>query len=59
MSIRPYGHHLCRFQIIYVLWQWGYHDRVIRGLDELKSIIRYISENPMRWSQKMNDDSLL
>jgi putative transposase len=41
------------------LWQRGYHDRVIRDLDELKRIIRYISENPMRWSQKMDEDSLL
>jgi REP element-mobilizing transposase RayT len=41
------------------LWQRGYHDRVIRDLDELKRIIRYISENPMRWSQKMDEHSLL
>ena len=41
------------------MWQRGYHDRVIRDLDELKQIIRYLSENPMRWSHKMNEDSLL
>ena len=41
------------------LWQRGYYDRVIRDDDELKRIIRYISENPMRWSQKINEDSLL
>ncbi len=54
--------HLCKLKMKsdpFQFWQRGYHDRVIRDLDEFKRIIRYISENPMRWSQKMDEDSLL
>jgi REP element-mobilizing transposase RayT len=40
-------------------WQRGYYDRVIRDRDELNRIIAYITQNPTKWSYKMDDDSLL
>ena len=30
------------------VWQRGYHDRIVRGLDELDRIQQYIRENPSR-----------
>jgi REP element-mobilizing transposase RayT len=34
-----------------VIWQRNYYEHVIRGEEELYRIRRYISENPLRWSQ--------
>jgi hypothetical protein len=31
------------------LWQRGYHDRIIRGKDELNHIRNYIMRNPEDW----------
>jgi REP element-mobilizing transposase RayT len=31
-------------------WQRGYYDRIIRNRDELDSIRKYISENPIKWT---------
>ena len=30
-------------------WQRGYYDRIIRNRDELASIRKYITENPLNW----------
>ena len=31
------------------IWQRGFHDHVIRGLEDYQEILKYIYENPMRW----------
>ncbi len=54
--------HPCKLQMIsgpIKFWQRGYYDRVIRNQDELKRIVHYIFQNPIKWSQKMNENSLL
>ena len=33
------------------IWQRSFHDRVIRGDEELTAIRRYTIENPLRWAQ--------
>lgn len=32
------------------IWQRSFHDRVIRGDEELTAIRQYIIENPLRWA---------
>ncbi len=31
------------------IWQRGFHDHVIRGRKDYEEIVKYISENPVRW----------
>jgi putative transposase len=31
-----------------VLWQGGYHERVLRNVDEVPGVIDYIAQNPVR-----------
>ncbi len=33
------------------LWQRGYHDRVVRDMEELAAIDEYIRLNPVQWTQ--------
>ena len=38
------------------IWQRGFFDHVIRGRDDYEEIVKYISENPMRWHcDELND----
>ena len=42
------------------VWQRGYYERIIRDEGELRSIRRYIQENPLRWAEdRDNLDGLL
>ena len=34
-----------------VLWQRGYHDRIIRNQTEYQKIWKYIDENPAKWAE--------
>jgi REP element-mobilizing transposase RayT len=40
----------------YFAWQKNYYDRVIRNNNELNRIIKYISENPLKWENDKNND---
>lgn len=33
-----------------IVWQRGFHDRIIRTRRELHAVRRYVGENPMRWA---------
>ena len=32
------------------VWQRSFHDRIIRGDDELRALRRYVAENPLKWA---------
>lgn len=34
------------------LWEKGFHDRILYGKDQLKNMIRYVKENPLRLATK-------
>ncbi|HEU0164747.1 MAG TPA: transposase [Thermomicrobiales bacterium] len=38
------------------LWQFRYHDHIIRDTDDLASHRRYIESNPLRWAERMATD---
>jgi len=34
------------------LWQRGYHEHVVRKIEDLNAVREYILNNPLRWDQK-------
>ena len=37
------------------LWEWGYHDRILRGKGQLDTMFRYLRDNPRRlWVKRHN-----
>ena len=39
------------------IWEWGYHDRILRGKRQLNTMFKYLRDNPRRlWVKRNNPD---
>ncbi len=39
------------------IWEWGYHDRILRGKGQLDTMFKYLRDNPRRlWVKRNNPD---